>query len=228
MPVLMNEHEEGFRIQTGQIKHADIEDDEVEIVDPDALGIDELWDHFHQHNEGFVALGRKSVQEAWLAGHVLCGLKEKIPHGEWLNALDDQDIANQTANRYMRLRRAYDEIPLVEEFDSITEAMAALQLTKSDLWDSIGEGEGGGSIPVNVSDDEDDFEPEDASWEIMQKAVEKAREGFNVCDDKQERYQLANVLLGWLAGLNDEMREAIHNYGREIDGTGEEDERASS
>ena len=213
MPVQINHEEPKFQIQTGQIAHADIDDDEIEIIDPGDLGIDELWDKFHDYNETFLVLGRKSVQEAWLAGHVLCGLKEKILHGEWLNALAEQDIANQTANRYMRLRRAYEEIPQLEEFDSITDAMKALQPKKEDLWTEVDvEGVSAGNVSAGVSND--DEEPEDVGWEVMRAAAEKAEEAFKTCDGTLDRYGLAHVLLGWLVELNEEMKNAIIDYGR--------------
>ena len=216
MPVQTNHQEFEFNIQTGSPPENPEENGQgeyVEIIDPEVMSDVELWDKFHIHDDDFLTFGRRSVIQAWLAGHVLCGLKERIPHGEWLNALDEHDVANQTANRYMRLRRAYEEIPQLEEFDSITAAMKALQPKKQDLWTEVDvEGVSTGSVSAGGS--ENDEEPEDAGWEIMQEATEKAREGLETCEDTLERYGLASVLIGWLSALGDEMRQALIDYGK--------------
>ena len=75
-------------------------------------------------------LARRTVEAAWEAGQALRAVKEATPHGEWLPWLEAEQIARETARRFMRL--ADVQITQVGEFDSVDAALKALSPAPSE------------------------------------------------------------------------------------------------
>ena len=162
---------------------------ELEPDHLDTLSKDELWERFHQHNLVFSMLGRKTLEAAWWAGDLLMRIKAQLQHGEWLDELESHNIANQTANRYMRLRAGFLEIPQNGEFDTMQAALSFLKAKKGD--------EPAGNAPDPQFDDSE-VDDQDMSWETMQKAVQQVRKGLDECSSDDQRGGLASILVGWL------------------------------
>ena len=56
-----------------------------------------------RHFEAFQNFGRRTVEEAWLAGDYLLKAKRLVAHGGWLGWLEERGITQQTASRFMIL-----------------------------------------------------------------------------------------------------------------------------
>lgn len=190
---------------------------EGEVLSPgevDEADLEEMWFRFHKHDAAFVLLGRKTLEQAWYAGDILCRIKKILPHGQWLDALDERGVANQTANRYMRLRQGFAEIPQNGEFDTMQQALEYLRLQQEDLWSTKeGDVETDGT-ETNSSGSDDDLEDEDTGFEIMQDAVNVVRKGLGTCSNEDQEGGLAAILVGWLMDIPS-MRQAMLNMADE-------------
>ena len=77
------------------------------------------------------AFKRRSVEDAWRIGEDLIELREMVreeggERGRWKAALDEIGLNDSLARRWMRLRRAHDELGTLYRFHSVNEAIQAL------------------------------------------------------------------------------------------------------
>ena len=72
---------------------------------------------------------RKSVEYAWKIGKSLTRAKELVKHGEWLPWLERMEIERTSAHRHMRLYEGYPEMLQIATFESMTDALRALNRT---------------------------------------------------------------------------------------------------
>ncbi len=79
-----------------------------------------------------LALGRRTVAQAWQLGHTLTALKAACQHGQWLPTLDAYGIPERTAQRLIALRARYDESDKLTDFGSVAEALRPPALAEPD------------------------------------------------------------------------------------------------
>lgn len=70
-----------------------------------------------------LALARRSVEEAWIAGQLLNQVKADLPHGKFLPWLEENGIARRTAQRFMKLNESV-EIRQLGTFESVSAALS--------------------------------------------------------------------------------------------------------
>ena len=88
----------------------------------DTMSIAEKQEAALQAVGEFNRLARRSVQEAWVAGGMLQGVKAYLSHGEFRPWLESVGIAERTARRFMELHRKV-EIGQLGRFASVQEAL---------------------------------------------------------------------------------------------------------
>ena len=92
-----------------------VEDPRVDLTLPQ---LEALVD---KHFAAFQNFGRRTVEEAWQAGHYLNQAKALVGHGGWLPWLEERGIVHDTANRIMSL--AWMDISQVAKFESVHAAL---------------------------------------------------------------------------------------------------------
>ena len=83
------------------------------------------WKRVEEHYGAACRFGRQAVEEAWRCGDALVAAKAETKHGDWLPALRVAGITPDTAQRFMRLRQTYAEIPQLAVFDSVFAALTS-------------------------------------------------------------------------------------------------------
>ena len=80
---------------------------------------------FRVHYAEFLGHGRKTVSEGFFAGQALAEIKDRLPHGAWLDFLETEGLNRETARKLRRLGRELD-IAKIVQFASIEAAFKSL------------------------------------------------------------------------------------------------------
>ena len=87
--------------------------------------LDDYKQAFRVHFAGMCTYGRKTVSEGFFAGQALAEIRKRLPHGTWLEFLEDEGLNREMARK---LRRLGSELQIagIAQFASIEAAYKSL------------------------------------------------------------------------------------------------------
>ena len=91
------------------------------------LTIDEVDDHITDTKEVLTSNLHNAVESAWYLGELLSMAKLNIEHGKWLPYLEQQEINERTAQRWIRLRREIPELTPEIAVQSISKLLSSFK-----------------------------------------------------------------------------------------------------
>ena len=97
----------------------------LEVVHAD-LTLPQLEVLVDKHFAAFQKFGRRTVEEAWQAGHYLNQAKGLVAHGGWYDWLEERGVASRTAERFMELA-ALMEIRQIGGFETVQAALESVK-----------------------------------------------------------------------------------------------------
>ena len=90
-----------------------------------STNINDYKQKFRVHFAEMVGYGRKTVSEGFFAGQALAEIRKRLPHGAWLEFLEDEGLNRETARKLRRLGSEL-EIAKIVQFASIEQAFKSL------------------------------------------------------------------------------------------------------
>ena len=89
------------------------------------LTLAEMVDDFRIHWDTMHKMARRTVEEAHAAGAKLINIKQRLPHGRWMEWLKEEGVHRDMARRLMVVAKI--EITQLAQFDTVSDALKSLR-----------------------------------------------------------------------------------------------------